>query len=182
MTDERHTHASNSNDPLERILADAGLDIFPAEIQRDVDTILASGQGLEPEARRRFVDAAQRGTKQWNLRALASLETILFEARRQQDKSADSIGEVIGLDAETLRSLERGDDTLDAQPAELVASWAFNVGVDRPVLDDALRRSLSARGTAGSYAGTDHPHLDSQQAEFVERVLDAYDKQSRVEG
>ena len=163
---------------FEVVLAEAGLGVFPDEVRREVDAVLASGQSLEPDARLKFIDAAKRGTRQWNLREHAALETLLFEARRSRGEDADAIAETVGIDADKIRSIERGESTVATQPADVVASWALELAIDRGMLDDALRRSLGTRWAAPAYAGERHILLEPEQERFVGEVLRAYDERA----
>lgn len=181
MTNEGDKPKVNASaDALEKLLAEAGPGVFPEEVRREVDAVLAPGQSLEPSARQKLIEAAKRGTRQWHLREHAALETLLFEARRRRDQDADAIAENVGIGADTIRSIERGESGLGAQPADIIASWALEVHIDRDVLGDALRRSLGTLGAAPAYAGERHLHLDPGQEQFVEDVLRAYDE--RVTG
>lgn len=169
-----------SADALETLLAEAGPGVFSEEVQREVDAVLAPGLALEPGARQKLIEAAKRGTRQWNLREHAALETLLFEARRRRDQEADAIAERLGIGADTIRSIERGESGLGTQPASVLASWALEVNLDRDVLGAALRRSLGTLGAAPAYAGERHLRLEPDQEQFVEDVLRAYDE--RVTG
>ena len=136
------------DDALVAMLADSGLAVFPESVRREVDALLAAGQSLEPTARHKLVAAAKRGTRERHLRASATLETLLFEARRCRERDAEDIAAEVGLDAAELRSIERGELGLDDRPASAIASWALVLELQRDVVDDALRRSLGSRGAA----------------------------------
>ncbi len=182
MSNEGETTQPTGTGALEALLAQAGLSVFADDVRRDVDTVLASGQALEPAVRKRFVDAAGRGTRQWALRRKAALETLLFEARRTRGEDAETVAERAGIAAEAIRSIERGELPIDAPQAAAVASWAFAMNLDRSLLSDALRRSLATRTSSPAYAGEPDARLQPDQERFVDEVLGAFDDQFRGGG
>lgn len=161
---------------LEALLAEAGLGLFDEDVRREVDAVLAAGQSLEPAARQRLIEAASRGTRQWNLREHAALETLLFEARRDRGRDADAIAAIIGIDADEIRSIERGESGLAAQPAAVVAAWALELALDRDLLGDALRRSLESQGAAPAFAGERRIDLEPKMELYLVEVLRLYDE------
>jgi hypothetical protein len=175
-------NGDESDEILEALLAAAGLHAFPKDVQRDVDAVLSNGQALEPDARRKLIDAAKRGTREWELREHASLETLLFEARRTRKQDARALAAVIGIDADAIRSTERGESSLHAQPVEVIAVWARALGIDRDLLGDALRRSLAARGSTPAYAGDRNVRLEPAQERLVDEVLRAFDEHTTSPG
>lgn len=177
MTNERDLpDIEATEDALQALLVEAGLGIFPEEVRHEVDGVLAAGQSLEPAARHKLIEAAKRGTREWNLRQNAALETLLFEARRRRGQNAEAIAATVGLDPATMRSIERGEAGIGEQPAAVVASWALELTIDRDVLGEALGRSLGARGAAPAYAGERNVQLQPDQKRFVADVLRAYDE------
>lgn len=183
MTSEQdHPIAEAGDEAMESLLAEGGLELFPDAVRRQVDDLLAAGQSLEPGARAKLIEAAKRGTRAWSLRESAALETLLFEARRTRGDDAEVIAASMGVDAGVLRSIERGESVLASQSAELVAAWALELEIDRPLLDAALRRSLGTRGVAPAYAGEPAVRLDPDQEQFVDDVLRAYDERSTERG
>lgn len=179
MTSERDVPSADAADEaVESMLAAAGLEVYPEDVRRDVDDLLAAGQSLEPEARLKLIEAAKRGTRVWKLRETAELETVLFDTRRSRGEEAEAVATVVGIDVAMLRSIERGESGLASQPPVVVASWAVELGIDRTLVGDALRRSLGTRGAAPAYAGELTVRLDAAQEQFVTDVLSAYDERS----
>lgn len=179
MTNERDVpDIDATDDALQALLVEAGLGVFPEEVRHEVDGVLAAGQSLEPAARHKLIEAAKRGTREWNLRENAALETLLFEARRRRGQDAEAIAATVGLDPAKMRSIERGESGVGAQPAAVVASWALELTIDRDVLGEALRRSLGTRGAAPAYAGERHLQLQPEQERFVADVLRVYDERA----
>lgn len=159
---------------LELLISKIGLGAFPPDVQTEVETILATGQALEPTARARFVDAAKRGSRHVAL-SRAALEVLLFEERRERNYSAEDIAALVGLDADTIRAIERGERSIDAEEPPRIAEWAANLGLDREILDQALQKSLGTPVGAGSYSGRRPLVLTNEQKNFVQRVLHAFD-------
>ncbi len=176
MTNEPDVPDVSGDDALLALLAETGLTVYPESVQREVNALLAAGQSLEPTARHKLIAAAKRGTRERHLRASAALETLLFEARRSREQDAEDIAAVVGLDAADLRSIERGELGLDDRPASAIASWALALGLQRDLLDDALRRSLGSQGPSPAYAGEQRFRLSPEAERFVDEVLQAYDQ------
>lgn len=176
MTNEPDVPDVPDDDALLALLAETGLTVYPESVQREVDALLAAGQSLEPTARHKLVAAATRGTRERHLRASAALETLLFEARRTREQDAEDIAAVVGLDAAEMRSIERGELSLDGRPASAIASWALVLDLERDLVGDALRRSLGSRGAAPAYAGEQRVRLSAEAEQFVDEVLQAFDE------
>ena len=81
MNTEQYVPDVPEDDALLAMLTTSGLTVYPESVQHEVDALLAAGQSLEPAARQKLIAAAKRGTRERNLRASATLETLLFEAR-----------------------------------------------------------------------------------------------------
>ena len=139
MSTEDYVPDLPDDDALLAMLAETGLTVYAESVQHEVDALLAAGQSLEPAARQKLIAAAKRGTRERNLRASATLETLLFEARRSRQQDAESIAAAAGLDVAVLRSIERGEVGVLNHPAYAIASWAFALEVQRDLLGDALR-------------------------------------------
>lgn len=163
---------------LDALLANAGLGVFSEKVQDEVDSILAAGQSLEPEARNRFIAAAARGARDRSLRHRGALETLLFEVRRAAGKDAEDLSSAVGVDAKTIRAIERGETSIDAGDANTIALWALALEIDRNSVAGALRRSLGTRTGELSYAGERELRLTPDQESFVEDVLQAFDQRS----
>lgn len=166
------------DDALDALLAEAGLEPFAEDVRDDVDAVLSSGQALEPAVRKRFIDAAGRGSRQWALRHQAALETILFEARRAGTHDASTIAVSVGIDVGMLRAVEDGKRPIDVVDAATVASWAVALDIDRDLVTAALRRSLGTRTSAPAYAGEHDLRLEPEHERFVNDVLEAFDERS----
>lgn len=59
------------------------------------------------------------------------LELFLFTERRAKERDLDKIASSVGLDAQTMRSIERGAQSIDSQPALTIAAWAEALGLQR---------------------------------------------------
>lgn len=160
---------------LGQLISEIGLGAFPADVQDEVETILTTGQALEPAARDRFVDAAKRGSRHVAL-SRAALEVLLFNERRERNLAAEDIADMVGLDADAIRAIERGERKIDGEEPPKVADWAVKLGVDRDILDRTLRKSLGTPVGAGFYSGNVPVRLTTEQEQFVQRVLQAFDE------
>jgi hypothetical protein len=160
------------DDRLEALLSESGLSIFPPEIQAEVESLLDKGQSLEPDTRSRLVNAAQRGSKRVADRR-AAIEVVLFTERRAIGRDIDALAADIGLDSHSMLSIERGDHSVDSQPAAVVAAWARSLGLDRDTVRVALQRSFSARDSVPAYAGAAEPPLSPEHEQYIEDVIAA---------
>lgn len=161
---------------IEALIAGTGLDLFSADIRAEVEDILSVGQALEPEARGRFVDAANRGRRHASLSSSA-LEVVLFNLRREGDQDVEDIAAKVQIDVAAIRAIERGDRTITSEPAEKIASWALNFDLDRDLVQLSLRHSLARPATAGSYAQGRELPVPTDGNQFIQDVLDAFDRQ-----
>lgn len=161
---------------IEALIAETGLDLFSADVRAEVEDILSGGQALEPEARGRLVDAANRGRRYASLSSSA-LEVVLFNLRREGDQDADDIAAKVQIDVAAIRAIERGDRTINSEPAEKIASWALNFDLDRELIELSLRHSLARPATAGSYAQNRELPSSTESDQFIQDVLDAFDRQ-----
>lgn len=162
---------------LGELISEVGLGLFPADVQEEVETILAAGQSLEPAARALFVDAAKRATRH-NALTRSTLEVLLFKTRRERNQMADEVGTAVHIDPDALRAIERGERSIDSEDAEKIAAWAGSLGLPRDVVDPALRRSLGTPMAAASYAGERELRLTAEKEEFVQRVVRALDERN----
>ncbi len=178
MSDDAEATRPSGDNPFEALLAEVGLEVFDDDVRADVDAVLSPGQSLEPAVRKRFIDAAGRGTRQWALRHQAALETLLFEARRVRMEDASTVAGNAGIDVDTVRAVEQGELPIQAPGPAAVASWALAVDLDRNLLAAALRRTLGTRTSAPAYAGEHDVRLQPEQERFVHDVLQAFDEHS----
>lgn len=176
--DNERTDMDLETDELGALLADAGLGVFPDDIQAEVDELLLPGQSLEPESRRRLIAAAGRATRERALREHGALETLLFETRRKLERSVEDLSSVTGMAPSELRAIERGERRLDSCDAASVAAWTLALTVDRDSLSRALRRSLGSPAGEPAYAAQRDVHLTQDQEHFVNEVLRIVDERT----
>lgn len=162
---------------LEAMLLEGGLDLFPAGIQRDVEDLLAAGQSVEPTVRATFVGAARRATDHI-ARTRGPLETLLFSERRGRQMEANELASIVGVDAKTLRSIERGERAIDSVQSDTVAGWATALDIERDTLSPALRASLGMPAKIASYAGERELRVTDEQQAFIDEVLRHFDHRS----
>lgn len=179
MTDELSSSTEGSVEPFDRLLASGGLELFPESVRVEVETLLASGQSLEPGARNRFVKAAQRAGRTVALRQSGALEPLLFDERRERHYSIDDLAAATNLDGETLRSIERGERRIDTASPSTIASWIVALGVDRETSWNGLRRSLGTPAGVLSYTSDRELQISEAAEEFIKQVLEQYDQQAR---
>ena len=165
-------------DALDTLLAAADLGIFPDDIQTEVDAVLAPGQSLEPESRRRLIAAASRATRDRALHERAALETLLYETRRKHDRSVQDLSAATGLDPLSLRAIDRGELQIDSCDAASVAAWTLALSIGRDSVAGTLRRSLGRRAGEPAYAGERDLRLSQEQAQFIDDVLREFDEQT----
>lgn len=101
------------------------------------------------------------------------LELFLFTERRAKERDLDEIASSIGLDAQTMRSIERGAQSIDSQPALTIAAWAEALGLQRENVRAALVRSFDACTSGHTYAGDAEPQLTLEQRRYIEEVVAA---------
>jgi hypothetical protein len=178
VSDDAEATRRSGDNPFEALLAEVGLEVFDDDVRADIDAVLSPGQSLEPGVRKRFIDAAGRGTRQWALRHQAALETLLFEARRVRMEDASTVAGNAGIDVDTLCAVEQGELSIQALGPAAVASWALAVDFDRNLLAAALRRTLGTGTSAPAYAGEHDVRLQPEQERFVDDVLQAFDEHS----
>ena len=171
MTDDKLSNEDGTDNPLDSLIAEIGLGVFPDEIRREIDHLLANGQSLEPDARRRFIEAAARGTRDRALHTRGSLETLLFETRRASGADPATLAAEIGVSPEQIRATERGEVRLDAWAPENIADWAHLLMVGRESVAGALRRSLGTPTGEPAYAEGRELRLTQDQEEFIAHVL-----------
>lgn len=162
---------------LEGLISNIGLSLFASDVQDEVEKILAPGQALEPEARARLVAAAKRAGRHVAL-THAAIEVLLFTERRERHQEAEDIAGIVHIDADSIRAIERGERSIDAEDAPRVAAWAQALGIDRGIVAEALRRSLGSPAGAASYSGSRELRLTTAQEKFIDRVLDAFDERN----
>lgn len=160
---------------LEKLISEVGLSVFPSDVQDEVEQILTTGQGLEPATRARFIEAAKRATHRVAI-SRSSLEVLLFKERRIHGQGAEDIAAIVNMDADTVRALERGERRIDEENPQSIAAWARSLDLGRETLDGALCKSLETPAEAGSYSGTRPFQLSTEQEDFRERVLEAFDE------
>jgi hypothetical protein len=151
------------------LISEVGLEMFPADVQDEVEALLALGQSLEPATRARLVNAAGRSVRRIAL-SHSPLEVLLFKARRDRELDADQLALEISIDGATLRRIERGQHAIDNEHAERIAAWIRSLDINRETAVDALRRSLGRPVGEPSYAGQTDLRLTESQEEFVRNV------------
>jgi transcriptional regulator with XRE-family HTH domain len=159
---------------LGQLISEIGLDVFPADVQKEAEEILSPGQALEPAARARLVSAAKRGARRVAL-THSSLEVLLFNARRDQSREAEEIAGMARVDADTIQAIERGERNIDSEKPQDIAAWVRSVGIDHDLVTPALRKSLGTWSAVASYSGEGELRLTAEQEEFVQRVARALD-------
>lgn len=162
---------------LDGLISNIGLSLFPSDVQDEVEMILAPGQALEPDARARLVAAAKRASRHVALNH-AAIEVLLFTERRERHQEAEAVAGIVGIDADSIRAIERGERSIDTEDAPRVAAWARALGFDRRIVDEALRKSLGTPAGAASYSGSRKLRLTTGQEEFIHRVLEAFDERN----
>lgn len=179
MSDEGGTPEVNSipEERLEGLISNVGLSLFPSDVQDEVEKILAPGQALEPEARARLVAAAKRAGRHVAL-THAAIEVLLFTERRERHQEAEDVAGIVGIDADSIRAIERGERSIDTEDARGIAVWACALGLDRVIVNEALRKSLGTPTGAASYAGSRKLRLTTDQEDFIHRVLEAFDERN----
>jgi transcriptional regulator with XRE-family HTH domain len=175
---DENSSANVTDSQVERLLGLSGLNVFPADVQEKVESILASGQSLEPQTRLTFVDAARRGTTYF-ARMRSPLEVILFNRRQESGLSTEQLGIQSKLDASSIFAIERGDRSIDSESAENVATWSVVLSITREQLAAGLRRSLASPSSVGAYGDAQSFELNPQQDSYVAAVLKAFDEQSQ---
>lgn len=161
---------------LEQVISDIGLGLFPADVQDEVESLLASGQALEPAARARFVAAAKRGSRHVAV-THAALEVLLFNERHERRQEAEEIAGFVNIDADTIRAIERGERAIDSEDPGRIGAWAWKFGLGREIIEEGLKRSLGTGVRTASYAGERKVLLSLEQEAFVDSVLRAFDEQ-----
>jgi len=104
------------------------------------------------------------------------MEVLLLNERRERNQATEGIAAMISLDADAIQAIERGERKIDGEEPPKVADWARNLGVDRDILDRTLRKSLGTPVGAGFYSGNRPVRLTTEQEQFVQRVLQAFDE------
>lgn len=168
----------NSNETesqLEALLSETDLSIYSEEARRAVDALLTPGQALEPGARSKFVEAANRAVRERGLKATAAIETLLFNARTEQSQLLAAVAAAVGIDSATLGAIERGDADLRTIEPNLLADWATAVTLDRESVENGIRHSLSRSVRTRSYARASSPELKDEDESFLQKVLRHFD-------
>jgi transcriptional regulator with XRE-family HTH domain len=161
-----------NEDHLELAITHLGLDLFDDEIKQQVETLLAKGQTVEPEARQRLIGIAKRALRhhavQW-----AAFEVLAFETRREGNIDVDALAEKVGLDAATLRQIESGRSALEAFPPAAVAIWINELGIEKAVALRSVEESLRPKRREPAYAADEPPRLEESAQSFLEAVRTA---------
>lgn len=172
MKDNKASHDDKehfSDDALEILVRNGGMDLFPADTRAEVERILAPGQALEPAARSRLVDAARRGVLARSV-GRRPVERLLFDSRRAAHRSIEDVAGGIGADPIALTKVERGDSRITDLTAESVASWVETLGVDGAAAVSALMISLAGTSSSPAYAARPDVDLDPKDEKFVAEV------------
>jgi transcriptional regulator with XRE-family HTH domain len=168
---ENTTETTDDQDKLlDEALANTGLDALSPEAQRYLLALASDTASVEPSTRQKFVDAASRGI-QHHRNDSSALPRLLFLQRRELHSSLEDVAERIGVPADQLAEVERGQGRIEALTAPKVASWinALGVGVDqaRASLGRALelqrREDLAVAAAAADVAAADD--------DFIEEVI-----------
>ena len=163
-------------DDLEMAIAHFGLDLFNEDTRRRVEELLANGQTVEPDARIRLVNAAQRGLRQHALEREV-FEVLAFETRKHSDLPADHLARDMGVEVTTLREIESGHSPLRSLEADAVAAWIEALHLESGVALRSVRSSLRPRPLASSYASADEDGVLTDDAqEFYDDVCKALEK------
>jgi hypothetical protein len=160
----------NEDDELHQLLDALGPDAFDDNTKRRVDGILADGQAIEPETRRKLVTAAQRGLRVRHL-LYGPFEVLAFELRRSNELDIDQLAADAGVSPEQMRSVERGAVALVDQEPEVVARWIRALGVEVADGLAAVEQSVRAPRALPAYArNAGEAELDEKAQRFVEAV------------
>jgi hypothetical protein len=159
-----------SEDRLSELIADTGLGLFPHETQERVEQILATGQGLEPPVRARFVDAARRGTRSIAV-THEPLEVVLFHSRRSQHQALDDLSSATGIGEGDMRAIERGERSINSVGASAVALWAVALDLRAEIVGAALIKSLGKPVTTSSYGERRDVRLTDDERTFIDTVV-----------
>lgn len=160
-------------DDVDRALDRLGLHVFDDETKRQVEEVLAGGQTVEPDARRKLVDAAQRALR---VRATnqGPFEVLAFETRIAGHVDIAKLAEDVGSTADSLRAIERGERALLDQEPELIARWIRNLGLDDELGLASVTRSLRTAAPGHAYAEKAPPDRpDGASARLIERIREA---------
>lgn len=172
MNDNKPDQGGTENsvdDPLEMIVRDGGMDLFPADTRAEVERILTPGQALEPAARTRLVDAARRGVLSRSARR-RPVERLLFDTRRAANRSIEDVAGGVGADPVSLTKVERGDARITDMGADVVALWIETLGVDGLTAISALTISLARTSSSPAYAASPNVDLEPDDEQFVDAV------------
>jgi hypothetical protein len=140
-----------TDDELSDLLFSLGSEVFDDDSRAHVDAVLASGQAVEPVARRKFVLAAQRGLRARQL-LRGSFEVLAFETRRESGIDIDELAAAVGASSEDLRSVERGSIALVDQSPVVVARWIHELRLSDSDGLHAAERSVRSSSAQSAYA------------------------------
>lgn len=117
----------------------------------EIDEVLAAGEGLELNGRKRMLGAADRALA-YRRRASAPLQVFLEQIRADLKLSIAEVANALGLDDKDMVRLERGEIALSSQEPGLIANWISKLQADLSSSIGALRRSLELGRASLSYS------------------------------
>jgi hypothetical protein len=139
------------DDELDQALAHFGPDLFGESTKLQVEEVLSHGQTVEPDARRRFLAAAQRALRLHAVQG-AAFEVLAFETRRDAGKDIDRLAVALSTDVQTIRSVENGNQALQSLSASKVAIWIHELDIETETGLGSVRASLQPRRRQTAYA------------------------------
>ena len=164
------TSKKNEKKVSSDLISSVGMRAFAPNIRNEVDGVLATGQSLEPATRQRFVEAAHKSVE-LNARAQRALEVSLFHSRRDLGVDLSAVASSVGADADSLRSIEKGDTSLTSLEAGQVAAWILQVKIEPSVAESALRRTLISSSSEPAYRADADMELGAEPQKFLDAVM-----------
>ncbi|WP_375504505.1 hypothetical protein [uncultured Jatrophihabitans sp.] len=163
--------------PVTAALAAAGHDMLSGEASELLLDLTADAVSIEPEARARLVEAAQRALSKRRDDA-SPLPRLLFLARREAGEAVESVARAIAVDRDDLLHVERGVKSLEQFGADSTAAWVMHFGVPLDQARAAIRRTLQLQAVDERAAASRVDAVEVDNAPFLTKVTalleDAY--------